>query len=344
VRVQLEPVDVRLRAPFASASGSIRNRELLLLRLTGADGVVGIGEAAPLRPYDGVGIGDVRAALEDCGAALAASDGTDRAALLSECADRSMLPQALAAVDLALWDLAGRRAGQPVWQLLAGVPDSSVEVNATIASADRAGAAAEAAAARAAGFRCLKLKVGIGDDAGRLAAVRAAVGRELTIRIDANGAWSHEEALTTLRALEPTGIELCEEPVSGLAAIARLSAQAPVPIAIDETAVDPQAFDRQACAAICLKIARCGGISGAIDAAQRARKTGYDVYLASTLDGPIGIAAALHVAATIRPRRASGLATLSLFEGRGDPLPARRGRLAVPSAPGLGERLIDWYS
>jgi L-alanine-DL-glutamate epimerase-like enolase superfamily enzyme len=85
---------------------------------------------------------------------------------------------------------------------------------------------------------------------------------------------------------------------------------------------------------VCLKIARCGGISGVIEAAERARRAGYRIYLASTLDGPLGIAAALHAAAALKPDFACGLATLALFDGP-DPLPAREGRIAVPFGPGL---------
>ena len=67
------------------------------------------------------------------------------------------------------------------------------------------------------------------------------------------------------------------------------------------------------------------------------------MYLASTLDGPLGIAAALHAAAAIRPDRPCGLATLALFADREDPLPASGGRIGLPSGPGLGDGLSDWY-
>jgi L-Ala-D/L-Glu epimerase len=310
--------------------------------LSASDGARGFGEAAPLEPYDGVGIEEVVGALSDCRDALASSDGFDRDELVAECRRIAALPQAVAAIDIALWDLAGRRAGAPVSRLLGASSAPDVEVNATIGSADRAGAATEAAAARSAGFRCLKAKVAVGDDAGRLAAIRAAAGPDMEIRLDANGAWSVEEALASLRVLEPVGIELCEEPVAGLDAIARVSASTLVPIAIDETAAAPGAFETRACDAVCLKIARCGGISGLLDAASRARGVGYEVYLASTHDGPLGIAAALHAAAHMKPDRPSGLATLSLFD-RSDPLPARAGRITVPHGPGLGDGLDRWY-
>jgi L-alanine-DL-glutamate epimerase-like enolase superfamily enzyme len=318
----------------------------LLVSLEAADGHVGHGEAAPLESFDGVGVGEVRAALEDCRQPLSQSDGadTEREQVRDACRRVAMLPQAVAAIDLALWDLAGRRARAPIWQLLR--PSSStpeVEVNATIASADRAGAAREAAAARAAGFGTVKVKVGIGDDAGRVAAVRAAAGPAMAIRLDANGAWTVAEARATLDALAPAGIELCEEPVRGARELAECSEVTEVPLAIDETAAEPGALDRRLCAAACLKISRCGGISDTLDAATRARRAGYQVYLASTLDGPLGIAAALHAAAAIGPDRPSGLATLGRFEGRLDPFPSRAGRMRPPIGCGLGDGLLGWY-
>jgi L-Ala-D/L-Glu epimerase len=339
VRLHIGLSGARLRAPFVSAEGSVTQRMLVLVRLEGADGVIGFGEAAPL----GFPTEDVVSALEDCREALAESDGHDRDEVLAACWDLAVMPEAVAAVDLALWDLAGRRAGAPVWQLLGAGTSPPVEVNATIAGPDRAGASAEAAAALHDGFRALKVKVGIGDDAGRLAAIRAVAGSEVAIRVDANGAWLPADALAALRALEPVGIELCEEPVSGLEQIAGVSAQAPLPVAIDETTRVPGALDARACDSVCLKIASSGGISALIDAARRARAVGYKVYLASMLDGPLGIAAALHAAAVVRPDRFCGLATLGLFDDPEDPLPPVAGRMAAPSGIGLADGVLGWY-
>lgn len=343
MKVDVFLYEARLRAPFVSSRDSVSVRPLIVLRLEAADGAVGYGEAAPLEGYDGVTIDDARAALEDCRALLAESDGGQRSELLQECARAAVLPQATAAVDLALWDLTGRRLREPVWRLLGARDPAPVAVNATIAATDRAGAAREAAAAAAAGFGCLKVKVGVGDDAGRLAAVRAAAGSQMRIRLDANGAWSIPEAIATLRALEPAGLELCEEPVSGAAEIAQLDGHTEVALALDESAAGPGALDHRACDAVCLKISRCGGISGLLEAAARARRAGYQLYLASTLDGPLGIAAALHAAAAIVPDRPSGLATLAQFAGRDDRLRARGGRMLVPEGAGLGSGLISWY-
>jgi L-Ala-D/L-Glu epimerase len=165
----------------------------------------------------------------------------------------------------------------------------------------------------------------------------------MAIRLDANGAWSVSEAAAALRALAPARVELCEEPVHGLDELAELSERTELELAMDESAVLPGALDHRVCTAVCLKVSRCGGIAGTIAAARRARAAGYDVYLASTLDGPLGIAAALHAAAVIGPDRACGLATLSQFDGRPQVLTPERGRLSPPPGAGLGDGLERWY-
>jgi L-Ala-D/L-Glu epimerase len=342
VRVHTHRLVARLREPFVSAGGSLVSVELVVLRLEGADGVVGFGEAVALGvPADEVGL-----ALDDCREVLGDSDGEDFRSVLAACADLAVLPAAVAAVDLALLDLAGRRAGVPVWRLLGGSDSAPpVAVNATVAAPDRAGAAAAAGVARDSGFGCVKVKVGLGDDAGRLAAVRAVAGTDMAIRVDANGAWDVPTAVASLRALAPVGLELCEEPCSGVDAIATVAESVPdVPIALDESAVLPGALSARACRAVCLKLSRCGGVLGLIDAAQRARSVGYEVYVASMLDGALGIAGALHAAAVIRPDRWCGLATLPLFEGRPDVFSARNGVMGPPIGSGLGDGLAEWYA
>jgi L-alanine-DL-glutamate epimerase-like enolase superfamily enzyme len=336
MRLAAEGLSLRLREPVRASWGVLAQREILRVRLEAGDGLVGFGEAAPLEPYDGVPLAAVRAAL-DAYAALAAERGEEE--LLEACRAERDLPQALAAVDLALWDLAGKRAGRPVAQLISVEAARSIPVNATIGAEDRAGAAAAAAAAAAADFDTVKVKVGVGDDAGRLAAVRAAVGPRVAIRVDANGAWGIDEAVASLRALAPVGIELAEEPVHGVDALRAVRAEVDVPLAMDETAAEDGAAGSGATDAVCLKIARCGGITGVLRDAAEARIAGSVVYLGSSYDGPLGIAAAVHAEAGLTAAGmlpAHGLATLAAFEEPGDRLHAVRGAIRVPREPGLG--------
>ena len=98
----------------------------------------------------------------------------------------------------------------------------------------------------------------------------------------------------------------------------------------------PGALTARVADAVCLKISRCGGIGPLLAAATLVRTSGAEVYLASTYDGPRGIAAALHAAAALAPLPSCGLATLELFEPTGRRLPVVGGEIAVPRGPGLG--------
>lgn len=327
---------VALRSPMKTSFGTLNARTLFTVSL---DDGAGFGEAAPLEPYDGVPDAAVEEALLVYAEVLREWDADAPGHLvLDACRDAVELHEALAAIDLALWDRAGRRAGRPVSRLLTDAPLDAVEVNATIGALDRSGASAAALAAREAGFSCVKLKVGVGDDAGRVAAVRAALGPHVALRLDANGAWGVQEAIRTIDALSPAGLELVEEPVHGVEAVREVRARTATRISIDETADEPGALTAAVADAVCLKIARCGGISGLLSKAALVRATGAEVYVASSFDGPLGIAAAVHAAAALRLALPCGLATLGGLVGLPDApaLAVRDGRITVPTGPGLG--------
>ena len=101
MRLEIAPRRLRLRTPLATAHGEIAERELLDVLIIGPDGVAGAGEAAPLPSYDGVTLDDVRAALEDCKVVLRDGDGLPRAMLAAACREAAVLPQAIAAIDVA---------------------------------------------------------------------------------------------------------------------------------------------------------------------------------------------------------------------------------------------------
>jgi L-alanine-DL-glutamate epimerase-like enolase superfamily enzyme len=321
-----------LRRPLRSAWGELAAREIVEVELAANDGRVGRGEAAPLEPYDGVALASVLGALDAYSAVLRVLPGrVAHAEVLDACAAERALPQALAAIDLALWDLDGQRAARPAAHLIAAGAARSIPVNAVARSAE------DAAEAVRAGFRCVKLKVGLADDVERVAAVRAAIGPDVELRVDANGAWdTPREALAWLGHFTESGVALCEEPVHGVEALAEVRASSPIPIAMDET----HAPGSGAADYVCLKISRSGGISGVLADAALAREAGSKPYLASTFDGPAGIAAGLQAAAALDAVEgvvACGLATLSAFaEITSDPFPVVGGAIALPDGEGLG--------
>ena len=217
----VRPVALRAaRAAPRAPWGELREREVLRVRLDFADGDWGEGEAAPLEPYDGVSLAAVRAALDayarSCGAPRRAPSCWRPARPSATCPRRwrrstSRCGTARSRRDGHAGGAADRRRG--------AAPRSP----STPRSAPRTARARPRRPPRAvrAGFRCVKVKVGIGDDAGP-ARRGARGGRAATWRsgVDANGAWgTPDEALANLRALAPVGIELCEEPVHGVEAL-----------------------------------------------------------------------------------------------------------------------------
>jgi o-succinylbenzoate synthase len=326
----------RFATPLETANGTLERRGVLLVSVTDRDGMTGWGEAAPLEPYDGVSLAATRAALEAYAGILARAENMLPGDRLDACREAADLPQALAGLDLALWDLRGRREERPVAAMLARDPAPQVSVNATIGALDRAGAGAEAADAVRRGFGCVKVKVGVGDDAGRVAAVRAAAGPKVELRLDANGAWRPDEAIAAIGSLQAAGLELVEEPSHGLAALREVREGVAVRVAMDETGAERGALLSGAADAVCLKLSRSGGISPLLADAVAARASGAEVYLSSTFEGPLGVAAALHAAAALAPTPACGLATLALFADVEDPFRPRDGKIAVPVGPGLG--------
>ncbi len=339
MKLEVERRTLRLRSPLETSYGTVSERDLALVSLSDSDGITGYGEAAPLEAYDGVSTESVLAALQSYRDVLADSDDLGGAQMIEACRRVADIPAALAALDLAMWDRAGRRAGRTVAALLCDDPVARVSVNASITATDRAGAAEQAGIAVREGFGCLKLKVGLPDDAGRVAAVRAAAGPETALRLDANGAWDVEQAVRAIEVLSPAGLELVEEPTHGLHAVREVRERVAVRISIDETAAEHGALGAGVADAVCLKVSRCGGIAALVAAATLVRASGAEVYLASAYDGPLGVAAALHAAAALAargPMPPCGLATLSLFEGLEDVLAPSQGEIALPSAPGLG--------
>jgi L-Ala-D/L-Glu epimerase len=346
MRLDLSVVEVKVKAPLRPSASPPAPRPLLLVRLRHADGSSGHGEAAPLESYDGVSIERTLRALSAHEQVLWHAEDLGHEDVLRYCAAADPLPQALAAIDLALWDLAAHRSGSSVADLLDVSWPAPIPVNATIGAVEPAAAAAEARQARDLGFTSIKVKVGTPDDRQRLASIREAVGPQLKLRVDANGAWTQLDAPERIRALSRFDVELFEEPVHGHEAIAAVASAVPEStLALDESAsATLKGSVQRCCDAVCLKIASGGGISGVIAQARRARELGYEVYLASTLDGPLGIAAALHAAAAIEPDRACGLSTLDRFEAAApESLRPSRGQMTAPAGLSLSDGLLGWY-
>ena len=144
-----------------------------------------------------------------------------------------------AAVEMALWDLAGKIAGKPVWQLLGGKVRESVPTKWSVSGVEPEKAAGIAQWAVAQGFRAMKVKVGLepAGDVARVRAVRAAIGPDIKLGVDANGGWSLENAEQTIEQLRAEGIYFVEQPLppEEITATAQLRRRIGLPVVADES-------------------------------------------------------------------------------------------------------------
>ncbi len=358
-----QPFRVPFRAPFVTSGGTIEAREGLIVGIETDSGLVGLGEASPLPHYNGGSVLETASALATLAvsiASLSPMEACERDRALPGIS-RGSAAAARCGVETALAGLAAQAAGVPLAAWLAdqaGLPAEAVAdripVNATIDASEPAAAAFEAARLVRAGFGTLKIKAGLGDDADvqRVAAVRAAAGPNVTLRIDANGAWTQAQARDLLPRFAVFGVALCEQPTpaAGPSAIATLAAvrrASPIPIAADEscrTVEDLQAIiDAGAADAVVIK-PMASGLREAAAMTALAREAGLPVIVTTMFDTGAGTAAAMHLAALAgQPPLACGLATLALLA---DDLVAgiprvSRGCLRLTAHAGLGVRLDE---
>jgi L-alanine-DL-glutamate epimerase-like enolase superfamily enzyme len=355
--VETIPVSVPIapeRAVTGAAGSHTRSPFLLVLVHTDA-GIVGLGEASCTPVWSGedsVVAAHVIAAY--LAPAIVGEDPRDVTRLTARMQSAVAANHfAKAALEMALWDLAGKAAGLPVYQLLGGRVRDGVRTKFSVGGRPPDEAAAIAAWAVAAGFPAMKVKVGmdVAGDLARVAAVRTAVGDDVWLGVDANCGWSRAQARRAIAELAQLDIAFVEQPIAAadLAGMAELRRTSPVPIVADEavgTPADALAVVR-ADAADVLSI-YCG-MAGGIAAGQRiaaiAATAGLGWTIGSNLELGIGLAAHLHLAIA-----APGLADelvpcdiISTFYYEADilaqPLDIAAGWATPSDRPGLGVEL-----
>lgn len=314
-----------LRIPFVEAFGhsaSVRSRsDSVVVRLTAEDGTVGYGEGLP-RPYvTGETVETCVDRIANClWPAIADSDfpalepGQDAVRVLAPVG--RILPDgdaggvvawhaARAACELALLDVLLRRQQLHLGDILrprrSFVTYSGVISGGSIDSAVRlARICAEF------GLQAVKIKIDGGDVRERVAAVREAVGREVSLRVDANCAYTPDEAIAMLEALAPSDIACAEQPIprGDPAALARVRSRSPIPIMADEslvTAADAEALIQAgACDFFNLRVSKCGGLARTLEIARMADRAGLGLQLGCQVgESAILSAAGRHLAALL---------------------------------------------
>ena len=337
---------LRYDLPLRRSVRGVTRRRGWIVRLSDADGHVGLGDAAC---WPGFGAGPTRtqrALVDFVGGRHALIGRRFRGvdSLVAWRLPRTAAPEACHAIELAVLDLLARAADRSLAALLAdeprwNAPRRRVPVHVLVADRE------EALRAVRGGATVLKVKVGACDldvDDARVAAIRRAVGASVSLRLDANGAWSPTDAVCAARRLARHDPEWIEQPVApgDVRALARVR-EVGVRVAVDEgirCAADLHAVaDAQAADVVVLKPMFLGGLLATRELTVVARARGLEPVVTDALESAVGRIGALHLVASL------DLGPCGLSDPLADDLAeAPRpvgGALALPPGPGLGVSL-----
>ncbi|MDP2296511.1 MAG: enolase C-terminal domain-like protein [Pseudolabrys sp.] len=352
----IEPIAISLPMlkPVIMAGEEVRRADNVLVRIETDTGLVGWGEAASAPVMTGDTLESIVAAVHRLAPALTGRDPADIAGAMAAMDGRIYGNHgAKAAIEIALFDLAGLAAGTPVHALLGKARRDRVALLAVVGGGDFDGDLRDADKKRAAGFTAYKIKVGIdsaANDARRTRAICAVLGAGMLISADANQGFTTAEAIEYVRAVKGCGLDFFEQPVmaddlSGMAAVAAAAPE--IAIGADEgihsLADITRHHEAKAARGVSLKAIKLGGVAAVAAAAATADRAGMAVNIScKTGESSIACAAALHVAATI-PNIAWGLTLTHTALGAdvtANPVPTAQGHVTRLDRPGLGV-LVD---
>jgi muconate cycloisomerase len=315
-----------------------------------ADGLVGLGEAAPWEVFSGTAEAAASAIDVYLRPHLIGADPRRAPAVMAQC-NAALVghPEAKAAVEMALLDLAGKAAGVPVSSLLGGRCRDTIPLSFSLANPDLDADLELARAMIKSGHRIFKVKTGFADhkiDLARLGAFREELPSRIDLRVDYNQGLAPWEALPKLRDIEMFKPTFIEQPVPRDArdAMAAIAAALDTPVMADESVFDPpemlDAARRRICDLVSIKLMKAGGIARARAVAEIAAAAGIAGYGGTLWEGGIALAAGCHFIAAA-PNVSLGCefyAPRYAFEYDvvAEPLAIATGTVRVPDGPGLG--------
>ena len=345
--------------PHALAMATMQAQRTVLVTVKTAEGLEGLGEAATIGglSYVEESPESIKGAIDTyCAPLIRGMDATRPGAVMAALnAGVAGNYFAKSALETALLDIVGKRAGLPVSELLGGRVRDRLPVLWVLASGDTDADIAEAEDMLAnKRHNTFKLKIGTRswrEDVAHVAAIKAALGERASLRVDVNQAWDLDTARQAVPALAEAGVDLIEQPLAGwdLAGAAELRQVGGAAVMADEAmrGGPPAAFrivTGRAADALALKPAQCGGLTACRDVAAIAQAGGLGLYGGTMLEAGVGTAASAHLFATL-PRLAWGtelFAPLLMAEEILEtPLDYRDFELAVPTGPGLGVALDE---
>jgi L-alanine-DL-glutamate epimerase-like enolase superfamily enzyme len=349
------PVSVPKKHPSTSALGTFDSAQSGIVRVRTDAGVEGVGEISIL--WHGGGAALCRDVTERLGPALVGDDPRQivriHARLERLCQFGYHTQPVRAALDMALYDIVGKHLGVPAYALLGGKARDRIDLSMSVHMASPDGMLAETARFVEAGFRTVKVKVGIDRDAdvSVVRAIRRMSGDGLQIRVDANMGWrSPKEALEMIRRLNEHRILSVEQPLppQHLEGLAFIRAHSEVPVMVDESVWPPADAWRviQAGAADIINVyaVESGGLYPALKIFHLADLAGIECAIGSMPEFGFGTAAQAHLGVAVPTLRHPSDVAGTWYQGDDlirEPLRIEDGYAYPPEGPGLGVE-ADW--
>jgi len=345
--VEAWPAPFELADPYTIAYETVSSATNVFLRIVTDSGPVGFGCAAPDAEITGETADSVMAAVRDIVEPAIRGSDPLRTAMLLERVRQPMAesPSARAALDMALFDILGKRADLPMWKLLGGYRER-IKTSVTIGILPVRETVAGARRWIDQGFSCLKIKGGADLDADveRLLEVRRTVGPKIELRFDANQGFTVDETLELVRRAAQARLRLIEQPTPKAEPelMAQISRRTSIPVMADESLMNLRDAFRLArkdlVDMVNVKLMKVGGIAEALHVNAVSRAAGYEVMVGCMDESGLAIAAGLHFALA-RPN--VEFADLDGHIGLiGDPaadaVTIRNGYLHPTGRPGLG--------
>ncbi len=290
--------------PFTIATGTMKNAQNLFIRIHTSEGITGVGECSAFPMIAGETQATCYEMAKDFAALWKDKPANDIAARLTEL-DLFTAGNytAKSAFDLALYDIAAKAAGQPLYQFLGG-KKKPIESDLTIGIDTPEKMAATAVEFVEKGVTMIKVKLGKNakDDIERIRLIRQAVGKDIKLRIDANQGWSYDDAVLALTGMGSMDVQFCEQPMrkwndEWLPELCRIS---PIPLMADESVFTHHDAERiirnKACAYINIKFAKSGGIHEALLINEVAEKNNIPCMMGGMLESRVALTAKVHFA------------------------------------------------
>jgi L-alanine-DL-glutamate epimerase-like enolase superfamily enzyme len=344
--IDIYQADIPLKEPFRIAIMEILSAMSVLVRINTDAGLYGFGEANPTWAITGETQGINLAAAVDLAKLLIGKDPLNIEDRNQELARYLVGNSTIrSAFDMALYDILGKASGLPLYAVLGGGRRLFWTDN-TISLADPDSMARRAVEFKNQGFKAIKVKLGTtkAQDVERISKIRKAIGDELPIRIDANQGWDYRTAVSTLHALEPMGVEYCEQPVAhwDYENLRRVRQNTSIAIMADESLFDHHDAFRLASLGCCdyfnIKLAKAGGIHNGLKINAIAESAGIKCMVGCMLETRLGLSAAAHLVSArsnIRYADLDGYLPLKVDPVLGG-AQYRVGEIHLPDTPGHG--------